>query len=41
MTARAQFSALLEDYNISIPRVVYQKIAEEIQITVEAVFVKS
>lgn len=40
MTARAQFSVLLEDYNISIPRVVYQKIAEEIQITVEAVFVK-
>lgn len=41
MTARAQFSVLLEDYNISIPRVVYQKIAEEIQISVEAVFVKS
>ncbi|HRD82294.1 MAG: YceI family protein [Saprospiraceae bacterium] len=41
MTAHAQFSVLLEEYNISIPRVVYQKIAEEIQISVEAVLAKS
>ncbi len=40
-TARAAFTVLLEDYQISIPRVVYQKIAEEIKVSVEAVFTGS
>lgn len=40
-TARAAFTLLLEDFEISIPRVVYQKIAEEIKVTVEAVFEKA
>ena len=40
-TARAVFTVLLEDYQISIPRVVNQKIAEEIQVKVEAVFSKN
>ncbi len=40
-TARAVFTVLLEDYQISIPRVVNQKIAEEIQVEVEAVFSKN
>ncbi len=39
-TARAAFTVLLEDFQISIPRVVYQKIAEEIKVTVEATFAK-
>jgi polyisoprenoid-binding protein YceI len=39
-TARAAFTAMLEDFQITIPRVVYQKIAEEIKITIEAVFAK-
>lgn len=33
---RAQFSVLLADHNIAIPRAVFQKIAEEIQVIVEA-----
>jgi polyisoprenoid-binding protein YceI len=40
-SARAAFSVLLEDYQISIPRVVNQKIAEEIQVQVEAFFTKA
>lgn len=40
-TARTVFTVLLEDYQISIPRVVNQKIAEEIQVKVEAVFSKN
>jgi polyisoprenoid-binding protein YceI len=40
-SARAVFSVLLDDHQISIPRVVNQKIAEEIQIEVEAFFVKA
>ena len=40
-SARASFSVLLEDFQISIPRVVNQKIAEEIQVQVEAFFTKA
>ncbi|MCB0600453.1 MAG: YceI family protein [Saprospiraceae bacterium] len=35
---RSQFTVPLEDHKITIPRIVYQKIAEEIQVTVEAEF---
>ena len=35
-----QFSVYLQDHNIQIPKVVYQKIAEEITVEVEAEFVK-
>lgn len=34
------FIVLLEDHNISIPKLVYQKIAEEIKVTIEADFYK-
>lgn len=34
----ADFSVLLEEHDISIPRVVHQKIAEEIKVKVRAVF---
>lgn len=34
ITASSEFSILLKEYNITIPRVVYQKIAEEIKINV-------
>jgi polyisoprenoid-binding protein YceI len=33
---KSQFTILLEDHNIKIPRVVYQKIAPEITVTIEA-----
>lgn len=36
----SKFNILLEDYNITIPKVVHQKIAEEINIEVKAVFEK-
>lgn len=35
-----QFRVYLQDHNIQIPKVVYQKIAEEITVEVEAEFVK-
>lgn len=38
LTVRSNFSVLLEEHGISIPKIVYQKIADEIQIKVEAVF---
>ncbi|NNC95391.1 MAG: YceI family protein [Chitinophagales bacterium] len=38
ISAKATFSLMLEDHNISIPKIVYQKIAEEIFIQVEVVF---
>ena len=38
--ADALFTVLLQDYDITIPKVVYQKIAEEIKIKVTAEFVK-
>lgn len=40
MTVVSKFSVLLEDYDITIPKVVHQKIAEEINIEVNAVFEK-
>jgi hypothetical protein len=36
----SKFTVLLEDYDISIPKVVHQKIAEEINIEVKATFEK-
>lgn len=32
----SDFSVLLEDHNIAIPKIVYQKIAEEIKIHIQA-----
>jgi hypothetical protein len=32
----SQFSVLLEDHNIKIPRIVYQKISPEINVTIDA-----
>jgi polyisoprenoid-binding protein YceI len=37
----SQFTILLTEHNITIPKVVYQKIAEEITIKVEAEFVET
>ena len=34
---KSQFTVPLSDHNISIPKIVHQKIAEEIKVTVEAV----
>ncbi|MBC7885281.1 MAG: YceI family protein, partial [Saprospiraceae bacterium] len=36
ITVESTFTIMLEDYNISIPRIVYKKIAEEIQVSIEA-----
>jgi polyisoprenoid-binding protein YceI len=33
--ARAKFSVRLEDYQIKIPQLVWQNIAEEVEVTVE------
>ncbi len=33
---RSQFTVLLTDHNISIPHIVYQKIAEEVSVSIEA-----
>jgi polyisoprenoid-binding protein YceI len=33
----AQFTVLLEDHNIKVPRVVYQKISPEIEVTMDAI----
>ena len=38
LLVKAVFTVLLAEHNISIPRIVYQKIAEEIQVNVEARF---
>ena len=35
-----RFSIFLQDHNIQIPKVVYQKIAEEIEVEVKAEFIK-
>ena len=37
LTIHSQFNVLLEDHNIKIPRVVYQKISPEILVTINAV----
>jgi hypothetical protein len=36
----AQFSVPLQDHDISIPKIVHKKIAEEIQVTVAAKLIK-
>lgn len=38
ITVRAAFTVLLDEHDIAIPKIVYQKIAEEIEVNVEAVF---
>jgi len=38
--ADAIFTVLLQDHNITIPKVVFQKIAEEIKVVVKAEFIK-
>ncbi len=38
--ANANFTVLLQDHNITIPRVVFQKIAEEIKVNVNIEFDK-
>jgi hypothetical protein len=40
-TAQSRFTVLLEDHNISIPKLVYQKIAEEIKVEISAEFKKA
>lgn len=37
----ANFTVLLKEHDITIPKIVYQKIAEEIQVTVKAEFTRS
>lgn len=37
---RSDFTVLLKEHDISIPKIVYQKIAEEIQLQIRATFVK-
>ncbi len=39
MTVKSTFSVPLVEHNISIPKLVHQKIAEEIQVTINAPFV--
>ena len=36
ISVQSHFSVLLSDHNINIPRIVHQKIAEEVQVIVEA-----
>lgn len=38
LTVRSIFTVLLEEHGITIPKIVYQKIADEIELKVEAVF---
>jgi polyisoprenoid-binding protein YceI len=38
ITIQSKFTVLLAEHNITIPKLVYQKIAEEIQITLNATF---
>lgn len=39
LLVKSQFTVLLADHNIAIPKIVFQKIAEEIQLSVNAEFV--
>jgi polyisoprenoid-binding protein YceI len=39
-TVSSEFTVLLQEHNITIPRIVYQKIAEEIKVVLEAEFQK-
>lgn len=36
----SQFTVLLEEHNLNVPKIVYQKIAEEIVVTIEAELLK-
>lgn len=38
MTVRSEFTVLLNEHKITIPKILHQKIAEEIKVTVEGVF---
>lgn len=38
---KSNFTVILEEHNISVPKIVYQKIAEEVEVDVEATFEKS
>jgi polyisoprenoid-binding protein YceI len=40
ITADSEFTVLLQDHEIKVPRVVFQKIAEEIKVTVNAEFIR-
>lgn len=40
-TLQSYFTVILEEHDISVPKIVYQKIAEEIQVHVKATFEKS
>lgn len=40
-TLNSIFTVILEEHDISVPKIVYQKIAEEIQVQVQATFEKS
>lgn len=39
-TVKSEFKVLLQEHNITIPRIVHQKIAEEIKVVLEAEFQK-
>lgn len=41
LEVQSDFTVLLEEHNISIPKIVYQKIAEEIQVQIQATFSKN
>lgn len=41
LSVKSSFTVLLQEHGISIPKIVYQKIAEEINVTVEAEFTKA
>ncbi len=40
MEVTSRFSVFLEEHNITIPKIVYQKIAEEIQVEIKATLFK-
>ncbi len=40
-TLNSSFTIILEEHDISVPKIVYQKIAEEIHVQVQATFEKS
>ncbi|TAE60649.1 MAG: YceI family protein [Bacteroidetes bacterium] len=41
MTVKADFTVLLTEHNITIPKIVKQKISEEVKVSINAVFSKS
>lgn len=40
-TLQSYFTVILKEHDISVPKIVYQKISEEIQVQVKAIFEKS